>query len=50
MYFHDPAPAEGAKGIAVTTADALAIGVAAAAIIALGLFPSGLIELARIAG
>jgi len=50
MYFRDPAPAEGAPALALTTADAFAIGVAAAAILAIGLFPSGLLELARIAG
>jgi NADH-quinone oxidoreductase subunit N len=50
MYFRDPAPEEGAPALSLTTADAFAIGVAAAAILAIGLFPSGLLELARIAG
>jgi NADH-quinone oxidoreductase subunit N len=50
MYFRDPPPAEGSARLALSAADALAVGVAAAAILAIGLFPSGLLELAGIAG
>jgi NADH-quinone oxidoreductase subunit N len=48
MYFRDPAPEESA--ISLSPADAVAIGVAAIAVLVIGLFPSGLLEIARLAG
>jgi NADH-quinone oxidoreductase subunit N len=47
MYFREPAPQTGLPS-ALTTTDALAIAIAAVAVLWIGLFPSGLLNLARL--
>jgi NADH-quinone oxidoreductase subunit N len=47
MYFREPAPESGVPS-AMTPTDALAIAIAAAAILWIGLFPAGLLNLARL--
>ena len=49
MYFREPAPEAGAP-LHVTAADAVALTLAAAAILYFGLIPTGLLNLARLAG
>jgi NADH-quinone oxidoreductase subunit N len=50
MYFREPAPEAGAPPLFVTAADAVALTLAAAAIVYFGLAPTGLLNLARLAG
>jgi NADH-quinone oxidoreductase subunit N len=50
MYFREPAPAGSVPETRLAFTDAVAIAVAAAAILGIGLFPSALLELARFAG
>ncbi|HEV8122450.1 MAG TPA: NADH-quinone oxidoreductase subunit N [Candidatus Polarisedimenticolia bacterium] len=50
MYFREPAPAGSVPETRIAFTDAVAIAVAAAAILGIGLFPSALLDLARFAG
>jgi len=50
MYFRDPAPEPVGGGLRVSATDALAIGAAAIAVLAIGLFPSALLNLVRFGG
>jgi NADH-quinone oxidoreductase subunit N len=50
MYFREPAPAGAVPETRLAVTDAVAIAVAAAAVIVIGLFPSALLDLARFAG
>jgi NADH-quinone oxidoreductase subunit N len=50
MYFREPAPAGGTPEPRLALTDLVAIAVAAAAVLGIGLFPSSLLELARFAG
>jgi NADH-quinone oxidoreductase subunit N len=50
MYFREPAPVGVVPEPRLAATDVVAIAVAAAAVLAIGLFPSALLELARFAG
>jgi NADH-quinone oxidoreductase subunit N len=51
MYFRDPAPEPvGGTGLRISVTDALAIGAAVFAVLAIGLFPSALLNLVRFGG
>jgi NADH-quinone oxidoreductase subunit N len=50
MYFREPAPQGAVPETRMAATDVVAIAVAAAAVLAIGLFPSTLLELARFAG
>ena len=50
MYFREPAPEAGTPPLHLTAADAVALTLAAAAVLYFGVLPSGLLDLARLAG
>ncbi|HKQ96535.1 MAG TPA: NADH-quinone oxidoreductase subunit N [Candidatus Polarisedimenticolia bacterium] len=50
MYFREPAPEAGMAPLTLTAADAVALTLAAVAILYFGVIPSGLLNLARLAG
>ena len=50
MYFREPAPAGAVPEARLAMTDAVAIAVAAAAVLGIGLFPGALLDLARFAG
>jgi NADH-quinone oxidoreductase subunit N len=50
MYFRDPAPEPQGGGLRVSATDALAIGAAAIAVLAIGLFPTALLNLVHFGG
>jgi len=51
MYFRDPAPEPaGGPGLRIAATDALAIGAAAIAVLAIGLFPTALLDLVGFSG
>ena len=50
MYFREPAPQDAATAAHVSPTDAVALAAAAFALLAIGLFPSGLLALSRFAG
>jgi NADH-quinone oxidoreductase subunit N len=50
MYFREPAPRGAVPETRMAATDVVAIAVAAAAVLAIGLFPGTLLELARFAG